>query len=240
MSHNCIKLRPNNSGVLPVNALNQQFAQMNAIERIECMAAYEAFPMAMTSSFGVHSAVTLHLINQVIPHIPVIMIDTGYLFKETYQYIELLTDKLKLNLKVYQSNISAARFESIHGQLWLKGLKGIEQYNQMRKVVPLESAFNDLSINAWFSGIRRGQSTTRAVLDWVSYKNNRYKVHPILDWTDRDLFMYLKQHDLPQHPLWEKGYLSVGDTHTTKSIHEVNSPEELRFFGLKRECGIHE
>jgi phosphoadenosine phosphosulfate reductase len=65
-------------------------------------------------------------------------------------------------------------------------------------------------------------------------------VHPLFDWTDRDVGRYLAKHKLPYHPLWEKGYLSIGDWHTTRSLAEVDSMEELRFFGLKRECGLHE
>ena len=108
----------------------------------------------MTSSFGIDAAVCLHLVNQVIPGIPVILIDTGYLFKETYQYAEQLTERLNLNLQIRQSQISAARFESIYGELWLNDIAGINQYNQLRKVEPLEQALMDLSINSWFSGIR--------------------------------------------------------------------------------------
>ena len=70
--------------------------------------------------------------------------------------------------------------------------------------------------------------------------SERWKVHPIADWTDRDVFRYLKQNDLPYHPLWEQGYVSVGDVHTTKPIHAVKTEEETRFFGLKRECGLHD
>ena len=62
----------------------------------------------------------------------------------------------------------------------------------------------------------------------------------IIDWTDRDVFRYLKRHDLPYHPLWHKNYLSIGDVHTTRRVGEGMSEEEARFFGLKRECGLHE
>lgn len=220
--------------------LNQTFNDITAVERIESIARSAPAQLAMTSSFGIHSAVSLHLINQVIPNIPVIMIDTGYLFPSTYQYATQLEQSLKLNLKVFQSDVSAARFESLHGQLWQQGLAGIEQYNQLRKVQPLDKALTQLSVETWFSGIRRDQSDLRKNMDWVTVKNQRYKIHPMLDWTDRDLYIYLQKHKLPQHPLWEQGYLSVGDTHTTRSIHEVASNKELRFFGLKRECGIHE
>ena len=84
------------------------------------------------------------------------------------------------------------------------------------------------------------QAETRAQLAPIEFKRGRYKVHPLFDWTDRDVGQYLAKHDLPYHPLWNKGYISIGDWHTTRSLSEVDSIEELRFFGLKRECGLHE
>ena len=245
MNPNCIKIDQNNLQRPPLagtnlSQLNQTLGQLNALERIEMALNHLPGQFALTSSFGIDAAVSLHLLNEVAPGIPVILIDTGYLFKETYQYVETLTERLKLNLQVYQSPISAARFEALHGQLWHQGLAGIEQYNQARKVEPLEAAFKALNINSWFTGVRRSQSAVRKKLPWVELKNKRHKIHPILDWTDRDMYQYLKQHGLPQHPLFERGYLTVGDTHSTRSIHEVTDPEQLRFFGLKRECGIHE
>ncbi len=243
MTQSCIRLEQhhkltNQQTVL--DHLNQNFDQLDALQRVELAAKYLPEQFAMTSSFGIDSAVSLHLLNQVIPNIPVILIDTGYLFKETYQYIEQLRSQLKLNLHIHQSDVSAARFEGLHGQLWTQGLEGLEQYNQIRKVQPLEAALKKLKINSWFSGIRRNQSTTRQNMDWAVLKNQRHKVHPLLDWSDRDMYMYQQKHKLPQHPLRDQGYLSVGDTHSTRSIHEVDSIDELRFFGLKRECGIHE
>lgn len=220
--------------------LNREFAALTATERVEQAARHLPGHLAMTSSFGIDAAVGIHLINQVIPGIPVILIDTGYLFQETYQYADLLTDHLGLNLQVHQSPVSAARFESQHGQLWQTGLSGMEQYNQLRKVEPLQTALSAGQVNTWFAGVRRSQSPLRAQLPWVEYKQERFKTHPLLDWTDRDMYQYMQRHQLPQHPLFERGYISVGDTHSTKSIHEVDSLDELRFFGLKRECGIHE
>ncbi len=91
-----------------------------------------------------------------------------------------------------------------------------------------------------FAGLRRVQARTRARIAPIEFKRGRYKVHPLFDWTDRDVGQYLRKHHLPYHPLWEKGYLSIGDWHTTRSLAEVDSMEDLRFFGLKRECGLHE
>ena len=65
-------------------------------------------------------------------------------------------------------------------------------------------------------------------------------MHPLIDWTDRDVFRYLTRHNLPYHPLWEQGYVSIGDVHTTRRLSDGMTEEETRFFGLKRECGLHE
>jgi phosphoadenosine phosphosulfate reductase len=220
--------------------INRAFESLSAVERVE--QAGEILPGAhvLTSSFGAQAAVMLHLVNQVIPSIPVVLIDTGYLFPETYRFIDALTERLHLNLSVFRSDASPAWQESRFGRLWDQGLPGIERYNRMNKQEPLDRALRDLGAETWFAGLRRVQSQSRAQIAPIEFKRGRYKVHPLFDWTDRDIGRYLKQHDLPYHPLWDKGYLSIGDWHTTRSLAEVDSMEELRFFGLKRECGLHE
>ena len=104
----------------------------------------------------------------------------------------------------------------------------------------MKRAINDLEVGTWFAGLRRSQSLGRKNTAFLEWSNDRWKVHPIADWSDRDVHRYLTQNNLPYHPLWEHGYVSIGDYHTTKSIHEVSEAEQLRFFGLKRECGLHE
>jgi phosphoadenosine phosphosulfate reductase len=173
------------------------------------------------------------------PGIPVILIDTGYLFRETYQFIEQLTDKLSLNIQRYASPQSVAEFEAQHGRLWEQGRKGLDQYLEMRKVEPMRRALQTLDTATWFAGLRRSQAESRSKLNPLEVRDGRFKVHPIFDWSDRDVYLYLKAHGLPYHPLWDKGYVSIGDWHSTKALHEVDSAEELRFAGLKRECGIH-
>lgn len=194
----------------------------------------------LTSSFGAQSAVSLHLLTQFQADIPVILIDTGYLFPETYKFIDQLTEKLKLNLKVYKSDLSPAWLESRHGQLWKKDIAGITQFNQIMKVTPLEKAFAELNVKTWFSGLRSQHSQSRQNTPMVEQKGQVTKFHPLIDFTDRDVYQYLKKHNLPYHPLWEKGYVSIGDIHTTLPLQAVNDESDTRFFGLKRECGIHE
>ncbi|HUL83505.1 MAG TPA: phosphoadenylyl-sulfate reductase, partial [Gammaproteobacteria bacterium] len=151
-----------------------------------------------------------------------------------------LTKRLKINLKVYRAELSPAWQEARYGRRWDQGLQGLEAYNQENKVEPMRRALRELGASTWFAGLRRNQTESRAKIEYLEWAGGRWKVHPIADWTDRDVHRYLTKHNLPYHPLWEKGYVSIGDHHSTRPIHEVATADETRFNGLKRECGIHE
>lgn len=219
---------------------NLQLESSSAEDRVAWALEHFMPQVALSSSFGAQAAVCLHLATQLWPEIPVILVDTGYLFKETYQHIDALADRLSLNLKVYRSPLSAAWQEARHGRLWEEGLEGLEQYNRMNKVEPMNRALEELGVHAWLAGLRRQQSSGRNKLPVLATSGKRLKIHPIIDWTDRDVFQYLKAHDLPYHPLWHEGYVSIGDTHTTRKLTAGLSEEDTRFFGLKRECGLHD
>jgi phosphoadenosine phosphosulfate reductase len=196
--------------------------------------------LVMTTSFGIQSAVMLHLVTRIAPQIPVIFIDTGYLFPETYRFARELTERLQLNLKKFTPAITAAEQEALYGKLWEQGLDGIKTYNFTNKIEPMERAVRELGATAWLAGLRRTQASTRESLHVVQTQNKITKVHPIIDWDDRRVYSYLTEHKLPYHPLWEQGYVSVGDWHSTSKLLDGMSEEETRFGGLKRECGLHE
>jgi phosphoadenosine phosphosulfate reductase len=219
--------------------INEWLGSVDAPTRVRWSLANLPGPFALSSSFGAQAAVSLHLVTQAEPDIPVILIDTGYLFPETYQFIEQLTRQLSLNIQRFASPQSVADFETQYGKLWEQGRAGLDQYLELRKVEPMRRSLASLGIKTWFAGLRRSQGESRARLNPLEVRDGRFKVHPIFDWSDRDVYLYLKAHGLAYHPLWDKGYVSIGDWHSTKALHEVNSAEELRFAGLKRECGIH-
>lgn len=223
-----------------LSEINQQLEQLSAIERVTW--ALEHLPKAyvLSSSFGIQAAVCLHLITRQYPEIPVILTDTGYLFPETYQFIDTLTQQLQLNLKIYRAEISSSWQDARYGKLWLEGIDGIERYNQINKVEPMERALKALQAQTWFAGLRRQQAKSREHLPVLSIAKGIFKFLPIVDWGNKQVYQYLKENNLPYHPLWEQGYLSVGDTHTTRKWEDGMSEEETRFFGLKRECGLHE
>ena len=222
-----------------LDEVNADLERMDAASRVQWALDHLPGAHALSSSFGAQAAVSLHMVVSQAPSIPVILIDTGYLFPETYRFIDELVLRLELNLKVYQPSMSPAWLEARHGRLWEQGLEGIERYNSLRKSEPMQRALQELGVGTWFAGLRRDQAKSRRRIRPVEYRHGRWKVHPILDWTDRQVFAYLRRHDLPYHPLWHEGYVSIGDWHTTRSLAEAGDAAATRFFGLKRECGLH-
>jgi len=196
--------------------------------------------LVMTTSFGIQAAVMLHLVTQVVPRIPIIFIDTGYLFPETYRFAKELTERLNLNLKKFVPAMTAAEQEALYGKQWELGIEGLKRYNLINKVEPMDRAVRELGAQAWLAGLRRTQASTRELLPVVQRQNKIIKVHPIVDWDNRKVHRYLTQHGLPYHPLWEQGYVSVGDWHSTTKLLDGMREEDTRFNGLKRECGLHE
>jgi phosphoadenosine phosphosulfate reductase len=219
--------------------INAMLATRSAAQRVAWALEHLPGEHVLSSSFGAQAAVSLHLVSRQRPDIPVILIDTGYLFPETYHFVDQLTARLGLNLKVYQSPLSPARMEARHGQLWRQGVSGIDQYNRVRKIEPMQRALDELHAGSWIAGLRRQQSRSRAAIDFLELRHGRWKLHPLADWSDRDVGHYLSRHRLPYHPLWEQGYVSIGDHHTSRRWEPGMDPEETRFFGLKRECGLH-
>ena len=219
--------------------LNAGLAGLAAEQRVAWALEHIPGEHVLSSSFGAQAAVSLHLVTQQRPDIPVVLIDTGYLFPETYLFVDELTERLVLNLKVYRPLIGISWMEARHGRLWEQGIEGLDRYNHIRKVEPMQRALAELGAVGWFAGLRRSQARSRAEIDFVERRNGRWKFHPLADWSDRDVGHYLTRHGLPYHPLWQQGYVSIGDTHTSHRWEPGMDAEDTRFFGLKRECGLH-
>ena len=225
---------------LDLDAANATLETRSAESRVAWALETMKPNIVLSSSFGAQSAVLLHLVTQQWADIPVVLVDTGYLFPETYRFIDQLTARLQLNLKVYRALTSPAWQEARYGRLWEQGLEGITAYNRMNKVEPMQRALEELDAHGWIVGLRRTQASTRRELKVLGLQDGYLKVHPIVDWNDKHVYDYLTRHDLPYHPLWEQGYPSIGDWHTSHKLTDGMAEEEARFFGLKRECGLHE
>jgi phosphoadenosine phosphosulfate reductase len=226
---------------LDLPKLNTALESASALEIIEWAATTFGEGLVMSTSFGIQSAVMLHLVTRIVPNIPVIWVDTGYLPPATYRFAEQLINDLSLNIQVYQSDISPARMEAIQGRLWQQDdVEAFNRYDQMRKVEPMQRALRDLGATAWFAGLRAEQTNHRKTLSVLERQGFPYKVLPILNWTAEDVHRYLEEHNLPYHPLKEKGYATVGDWHSSRPMTEQDEHErQTRFQGMKQECGLH-
>ena len=195
---------------------------------------------ALTTSFGIQAAVSLHLVSRLERPVSVIWVDTGYLPAETYCYAETLIERLGLRVHVAQASVSPARMEALHGRLWETGrVEDLETYHRIRKVEPLDRAMAELGVTCWASGVRGRQTDHRRGMRPVEMVRGRWALRPLLDWTSRDVYYYMQENDLPQHPLFAQGYTTVGDWHSSAPDDGSSSGRSTRFGGLKQECGIH-
>jgi phosphoadenosine phosphosulfate reductase len=195
---------------------------------------------ALTTSFGIQAAVSLHLVSQLPQPVKVIWVDTGYLPAETYQYADTLPQLLGLQVHVAQAEMSPAHMEALHGKLWETGqVDDLETYHRIRKVEPLDRALQQLQVTCWASGVRGKQTDHRRTMQPLQQVRGRWALRPLLDWGNREVYYYMQEHNLPQHPLFEQGYSTVGDWHSSAPDDGSVSGRATRFGGLKQECGIH-
>lgn len=220
-----------------VEQLNYRFSTADPIEIIRW--AVETFrpSVALTSSFGAKSAGIIHMALQVDPHIDIRVVDTGLLFPETYQFMEELRKRFSLKLTVFKSKLHVEPFLKAHaGQP-----PGTPDFCcSPYKVEATERALDGL--RCWITGISRSDAKTRAATPFVEVlTNGTTKVAPLAAWTSKDLHAYMTKHQLPYHPLWEKGYASIGCWPCTQRPIDPNNPRSGRWAGQdKTECGIHD
>ena len=227
---------------LDLEKCNQLLQKKHSLEIIEWGVSTFGTKYAFTTSFGIQSSVLLHHISNsnLLKKIKIFWIDTGYLPTETYHYANQLIDKLSLNIEVLQSNISPARMEAIYGKLWeSKDPKQLDTYHKIRKIDPLEKALNKYAIECWGSGVRAQQTNNRSQMKYIELVRDRFSLRPLLGWTNKDIYYYMEENDLPQHPLFSKGYSSVGDWHSSSPETKSNKGRSTRFGGIKQECGLH-
>ena len=229
----------NNSDLVKFNNYIEQKKPLEIIEW-----AYRTFKnnFAFTTSFGIQSAVLLHIIqnSNLKNKVKIFWIDTGYLPKETYKYAEDIINKLSLNIEVLQSELSPARMEALYGKLWESNKSAdLDKYHKIRKINPLEKAFKQYSISCWASGVRAQQTKNRSKMKVIDVIRNRYSLRPLLTWSTKDMFYYMEEYDLPQHPMFLKGYSTIGDWHSSQPETEEIQGRDTRFGGIKAECGLH-
>lgn len=227
---------------LNLNEENRKLQSMSPQEML--VWGYEKFDnhFAITTSFGIQSSVLLHMVSKssLKDKVTIFWIDTGYLPSETYHYAEKLINDLSLNIEVLQSKLSPARMESLHGKLWdTNNASDLDKYHEIRKIKPLENALEKNDIQCWASGVRSNQTENRNQMQFLDVVRKRFSLRPLLNWSNKEIFYYMKKNQLPTHPLFLKGYSTVGDWHSSAPDNLEKQGRSTRFGGIKQECGIH-
>lgn len=224
---------------MKINNLIQQQNELTAEELI--LKSYEIFrdKIIATSSFGTTSGVLIHLLSTLKIPVKIVYVNTGFLFKETIDYI----DKLKIlynNLEFVELHPALSREEFI--KTYGNNIININPdfCCKINKVEPLKNYLDEQKIQAWFSGLRSEQTEFRKKLKRITLlKNGVYKILPILNWTEKEVYYYMKDNGIPFHPLYEKGYTSIGCEPCTE-LPDSDDERSGRWKGKKKkECGLH-
>lgn len=221
--------------------LNRMFRGSDTQEMLRAVMADDLVgDLATVSSFGAESAVLLHLLSQIDPGIPVLFLETGKHFPETLAYRDALVERLGLtNLVNLYPELDELGTKDANGLRWSFDPDGC---CEIRKVRPLAKAL--AGYDATFTGRKAFQSSTRAQLPRfeidTSDAQGRLKINPLIDWDAERIAAWFEEHDLPRHPLVERGYPSIGCSPCTRPVAEGDDPRAGRWAGWdKTECGIH-
>jgi len=222
---------------LDIPALNARFEHTPAAEIVRW--AWETFApaVALSSSFQTQSVPLLHIVSQVCPEMPVLFLDTGFHFPETLAFRDALQARLGLNVINVRARITQSQLLQQYGEGLYRRDPDLCCY--IHKVVPMQEALAEL--DAWIAGVRRDQTVTRQTLAFLEAEpTGRFKIHPLLNWTKEDVKAYRQRYELPAHPLYERGYLSIGCAPCTRMVAVGEDERAGRWAGTgKQECGLH-
>ena len=202
--------------------------------------AFETFgtEVAISSAFGAEGMVLIDMASRVGKDFRVFTVDTEFLFPETYALIDRIQQRYEITIEKVFSLLSPEKQEELHGPaLWERGP---DQCCNLRKVDPLRRKLSELA--AWITSIRRDQTSFRMdarKIEWDA-KFGLVKMNPIADWTSKQVWRYLLEHNVPYNPLHDQNYPSIGCTHCTRAVQPGEDPRAGRWPGTaKTECGLH-
>lgn len=192
--------------------------------------------MFLTSSFQTHSIPLLHIVSTIDRDIPILFINTGFHFPETIAFRDEITERFGLNLIDVRSFSSKLDQRDAEGNFYFTS--DPDRCCFLNKTQPLEPYL--MAYDVWINGVRADQNANRKNMKTEqNAPNGVVRFHPVLDWTSKMIFDYAKEHDLPRHPLEDKGYFSVGCEPCTQK-YDANDGRDGRWVGLnKTECGLH-
>jgi phosphoadenosine phosphosulfate reductase len=202
--------------------------------------AFETFgeSVAISSAFGVEGMVLIDIASKASRNFRLFTVDTEFLFPETYTLMDQVEQRYGITIERVYSLNSPEEQERVHGPaLWQRNP---DQCCHLRKVEPLQRKLAEL--RAWITSIRRDQTSARAragKIEWDA-RFGLVKINPIADWSSKQVWQYIRAHDVPYNALHDQSYPSIGCTHCTRAVRPGEDPRAGRWSGFsKTECGLH-
>src|SRR5262245_7279775 len=230
--------------LVELNALNDLLETYHPRQIVDWGVKEFGDGLVMSSSFGAESAVLIHMVTRILPRAKVVFVDTGFLFPETHSFMEELRHRFDLNVWVYRTQHDPIAYLREANESDPAHRRDVTRCCAINKNEPFERAMRQLRPTAWLRGIRRHQGESRAskqIVEW-SQRYACYAVSRLMNWSRRDMYDYMNQHDLPYHPLFEKGYASIGcnPVSCTRPLQIGEDMRAGRWAGTsKAECGLH-
>lgn len=205
--------------------------------------AFEEFgdSLSLLTSFQREGLVIIDLVREIAPQVPVVTIDTGRLPPQTFSVIEAIEQRYGVQVRrITPDPVEVASMVNLYGvDLFREAVAKRMLCCQVRKVRPLA---NQLGSAAYFTGLRREQNAERAVLEAFDRTGSPVRISPLVDWTSEEVMAYTREHGLPEHPLYARGYTSIGCGPCTRAVSAGESERAGRWWwevDAAKECGLH-
>ena len=224
--------------------LNERFVNARAEEILSFFSGQYGNELAFATSLGAEDQVLTYLLSQINKDVRIFTLDTGRLFPETIDLIDKTNKLYDINISVYFPEFSQVEkmVNSKGINLFYESIENREECCHIRKIIPMKRALK--GVKAWVSGLRSEQSVTRQDLSVVSWdeKFGLVKINPLLNWTETQLWDFIKIHDIPYNELHDKGYPSIGCQPCTRAVEPGEDVRGGRWWWEmpeNKECGLH-
>jgi phosphoadenosine phosphosulfate reductase len=227
-----------------VKQLNEKFKGLSAVEVLEFFLSKYKGKIALASSLGAEDQILTEMVCAIDKEAKIFTLDTGRLFPETYDLIHRSNSKYGIKMQVYFPD--AGRVEEMVNNkginLFYESIENRKLCCGIRKIEPLKRAFKGLDV--WICGLRREQSVTRSDMQVVEWDegNNLIKINPLIEWSEKYVWDYIKEKKIPYNTLHDKGFPSIGCQPCTRAIMEGEDVRAGRWWWENpdtKECGLH-
>jgi phosphoadenosine phosphosulfate reductase len=227
-----------------VKELNSKFSGTVTEKVLEYFLNLYGDTIALSSSLSLEDQILTDMIIKINPETRIFTLDTGRLFPETYNLIDRTNDKYGIKIEIFFPNyVDVQQMVNTEGiNLFYESVEKRQKCCHIRKIEPLRRAF--IGLDAWICGLRKEQSVTRLYTQMVEWDeaNNMLKINPLINWSEQQVWEYLKTHNVPYNKLHDNGFPSIGCQPCTRAVEAGEDIRAGRWWWelpLHKECGLH-